>query len=94
MISVCMATYNGAMFIKQQLESVLSQITDEDEVIISDDGSSDETLEIIKSLNDKRIKLLNHQHKKNKFYPKSPVASVTYNFEYALHACRGGNIFI
>ena len=39
MISVCMATYNGERFIKQQLDSILCQLSEEDEVIISDDGS-------------------------------------------------------
>ena len=36
-VSVCMATYNGRKYIKEQLESILSQISEFDEVIISDD---------------------------------------------------------
>ena len=48
MISVCMATYNGAKFIKKQLESILCQLSADDEVIISDDGSTDQTIRIIK----------------------------------------------
>ena len=47
MISVCIASYNGSQFIKEQLESILPQLSLEDEVIISDDGSSDGTLEKI-----------------------------------------------
>ena len=54
-ISVCMATYNGALFIEEQLKSILVTLSDEDEVIISDDHSSDRTLEIAKSFNDPRI---------------------------------------
>ena len=44
MISVCIATYNGEAFIHAQLESILSQLHDDDEIIISDDGSTDNTL--------------------------------------------------
>ena len=55
-ISVCMATYNGAKFIKEQLESILLTLSEEDEVIISDDHSTDATLEIAESFNDPRIK--------------------------------------
>ena len=51
MISVCMATYNGAVYIKEQLESILSQIGPEDEVVISDDGSTDATMEVVAALN-------------------------------------------
>ena len=40
-ISVCMATYNGAKYIKEQLESILCQLSEDDEVIVSDDGSTD-----------------------------------------------------
>ena len=47
MISVCMATYNGEKFIREQIESILTNITSSDEVIISDDGSTDKTLEIL-----------------------------------------------
>ena len=57
MISVCISTYNGEQFIFKQLDSILSQIGLNDEVIISDDGSKDNTINIIKSFNDKRIKL-------------------------------------
>ena len=56
-ISVCMATYNGEKYIKEQLESILSQIGENDEVIISDDSSTDNTVEIIKAFSDNRIKI-------------------------------------
>ena len=55
MISVCMATHNGERYLKQQITSILCQLKDEDELIISDDISNDLTLEIIASFNDKRI---------------------------------------
>ena len=56
-ISVCMATYNGASFIKEQIESILVTLSDEDEVIISDDNSTDDTLDIARSFDDPRIKI-------------------------------------
>lgn len=96
MISVCMATYNGAMYIKKQIDSILSQISYEDELIISDDGSTDDTISIIKSINDKRIKLFLHEkdenlkkikHSKNFYY-------VTSNFENALKNANGDFIFL
>ena len=60
MISVCMATYNGERFIKEQIDSILPQLSEDDELIISDDGSTDRTLEIIASYKDKRIKVFHH----------------------------------
>ena len=42
-----MATYNGAKFLKQQLESIFSQTLPPDEVIICDDNSNDATVLII-----------------------------------------------
>lgn len=60
MISVCMATYNGEKYIREQMDSILQQLGEGDELIISDDLSSDKTVEIIKSYKDKRIKLYIH----------------------------------
>ena len=74
MISVCMATYNGEKYIKEQLSSILSQLSEKDEIIVSDDSSTDKTVEIIESFQDKRIKIL----KNNKF--RQP----NLNFENAL----------
>ena len=45
-ISVAMATYNGARFITEQLDSIRLQSLPVDQVILRDDGSSDQTLEI------------------------------------------------
>ena len=57
MISVCLATYNGEKYIEEQIRSILQQLNYNDEIIISDGGSSDRTLHIINSLNDRRIKV-------------------------------------
>lgn len=83
-ISVCMTTCNGGRYIKQQLESILIQLGKNDEVIISDDSSTDNTVEIIKSLHDNRIKLFEGM----KFGHHTP------NFECALSRSTGDYIFL
>lgn len=84
MISVCMATYNGERFIRQQIESILSQLSPDDELVISDDSSADATVSIIKEFNDPRIRLFEGQSFRN------PVL----NFEYALRQTRGEIILL
>lgn len=83
-ISVCMATYNGEKYIKEQLESILCQLNKNDELIISDDSSTDHTVNITKSCDDKRIKLFENQ----RF--KSPI----FNFENALKHATGEIIIL
>ena len=83
-LSVCMATYNGERFISQQLQTILSQLLPDDEIIISDDSSTDKTLEIIKDINDSRIRLFRGQ----------TFRSPTYNFEHALKQANGEIIFL
>lgn len=83
-ISVCIATYNGSLYIKDQLDSILPQLKTTDEIIISDDSSSDSTIDIIKSYRDPRIILLENQSF------RSPV----YNFENALNNASGDYIFL
>ena len=46
-VSVVVCTYNGEKYLRDQLQSILNQTRPPDEVIISDDGSTDSTLEII-----------------------------------------------
>lgn len=45
-----MATYNGARYLAGQLQSILAGTMLPDEIVISDDGSSDETLEIVRQI--------------------------------------------
>ncbi|MDQ1095139.1 glycosyltransferase involved in cell wall biosynthesis [Chryseobacterium sp. SORGH_AS909] len=90
MISVCMATYNGEKYIKEQLDSILKQLSQNDEIIISDDGSNDETLSIIDRYNDSRIKVYHHTPKKQKF----KFGYVSKNFENALIRAKGDFIFL
>lgn len=84
MISVCMATYNGGRFIRCQLESILAQIGPQDEIVISDDGSTDDTLEVVRSIAAPQIRVcLNRSDH-----------GYTPNFENALRHARGEYIFL
>jgi glycosyltransferase involved in cell wall biosynthesis len=79
-----MATYNGEKYIKEQLDSILCQLDKSDELIISDDGSTDKTLEIIQSYQDPRVKILNNTKRHN----------VIGNLENALMKASGDYIFL
>jgi glycosyltransferase involved in cell wall biosynthesis len=57
-ISVCMTTYNGEKYIFKQISSILSQLSENDEIIICDDRSRDSTVDIISSFQDERIKVV------------------------------------
>lgn len=83
-ISVCMATYNGGPYIKEQLESILCQIGVNDEVIISDDMSTDNTFDVIESFQDPRIHI--YKHTSDHGFAK--------NFENALNHASGKYIFL
>jgi glycosyltransferase involved in cell wall biosynthesis len=78
-LSVCMATCNGSRFIREQLDSILLQLGPDDELIISDDASTDDTLAIVGNYHDLRIQVLTG----TEF--RSPVR----NFEHALRHARG-----
>lgn len=84
MISVCIATYNGARYIGEQLASILKQLSAEDEVVVSDDGSTDGTLDIVRSLNDRRIRIVDGPRRH----------SPTLNFEWALRNAKGDYVFL
>ena len=82
-VSVAMATYNGEKYIKEQIETILNNLDDKDELVISDDGSSDMTSEIINKINDKRIILL-----------EGPRKGLKKNFENAIKNTTGDVIFL
>ena len=84
MISVCVATYNGEKFIREQIESILCQLSSDDEIIVSDDGSTDGTIVIINCIGDKRIRIIEGPRKH----------SPTFNFENALKEAKGDYIFL
>ncbi len=89
MISVCMATYNGEAYIEKQLCSILFQTCKADEVILCDDGSTDQTVLLMQRFIEKfdlkdEWKLVQNPGKKG--YPG--------NFYYAMSLCRGDYVFL
>ena len=91
MISVCIASHNGEKYIKEQVDSILCQIGSDDEVVISDDGSTDKTLAILEAYNDPRIKVFRYVHPCMYRYN---FDYATHNFENALHHAKGDIIFL
>ncbi len=83
-ISVCMATHNGEKYLHQQIDSILIQLEVNDELIISDDNSSDKTHDIITSYHDLRIKFIGSKR----------FGTPAKNFEYALANCTHTIIFL
>lgn len=87
MISVCIATYNGAKYLPAQLESILQQLSPDDEVVISDDHSSDDTLEQAQ-----RIATAYPTPLHIVYNPGS--SGYVRNFEHALRQAKGDYIFL
>jgi glycosyltransferase involved in cell wall biosynthesis len=61
LVSVLMTTYNGSRFIRETIESILSQTFSNFEFLIIDDCSSDETAAIVEQYDDRRIRLIRNQ---------------------------------
>jgi glycosyltransferase involved in cell wall biosynthesis len=81
-ISVAMATYNGEHFLAEQLESLAHQTWRPDELVVSDDGSTDGTGELIRSFAAKApflVRLLANERN----------LGVNGNFDRAIAACNG-----
>lgn len=96
LISVCMATYNGEPYIKEQVNSILAQELEEGqqmEIIVSDDNSTDHTVEVLESYHDDRIKIYRHEpHRRYKHY--NALMSASKNFENAVLHASGDVIFL
>lgn len=76
--SVCIATYNGARWLRAQIDSILPQLKPGDELLVSDDGSTDETLQILKSYG-VRLRIVG----------TTRIGGVVPNFERVLSAASG-----
>lgn len=71
LVSIIVASYNYEKYIGETLDSILAQTYDNFEVIVVDDGSTDNSVALIKEYEkkDKRIKLYQHENNKNKGLP-------------------------
>ena len=61
-VSIIIPSYNHEKYIRECLQSALNQDYQDFEIIITDDGSSDRSVEIIKEFTDPRIHLFVHPH--------------------------------
>lgn len=84
-ISVALAYYDGAEYIEEQLVSILDQLGEEDEVILSVDRAFDGSMDMLKGweAKDKRV-----------FVTNGPAKGVVKNFEHAIKMCSGDIIFL
>jgi glycosyltransferase involved in cell wall biosynthesis len=57
-VSICIPTYNGELYIKEAIDSVLSQSYYNCEILVVDDCSTDSTVDLIEEYHDNRIKLI------------------------------------
>ena len=78
-ISVCLASYNGEKYIQEQIQSILNCLSDDDELIISDDGSTDSTVKLVESYSAKNISLFHNEE----------VMGVVGNFKNAVKHSKG-----
>lgn len=62
LISIVIPVYNGEQYIKATLNSILQQDYQDFELIVIDDGSSDDSISIIQSFNDSRVRLITEQN--------------------------------
>jgi glycosyltransferase involved in cell wall biosynthesis len=85
-ISIAMATYNGENFLQRQLDSFLSQTRQPDELVVCDDGSSDDTLGILEHFRQVAPFAV-------RIYRNQVNLGFTKNFEQALTKCSGDLIF-
>lgn len=78
-----MGIKNGGQYIREQIDSILPQLGVNDELVVSDDGSTDNTWPLIEWYRDSRIKLMSN-----------PGHGLISNFENCLEASRGELIFL
>ena len=84
-VSVALCTYNGAVYLEEQLLSILWQSLRPDEIVVSDDGSTDETLAVLE-----RVAVTWRADGIDIVVLRNASAlGVTANFEQALAACSG-----
>ncbi|MFN3405705.1 MAG: glycosyltransferase [Cytophagaceae bacterium] len=80
LISIVMPVYNGEKYLKEAINSILSQSYQEFELIISDDNSKDNSLEVVRSFSDNRIKIISNLNNKKGIFS---------NLNYAIACSKG-----
>ena len=84
-VSVALVTYNSEKYIREQIDTILPNLMPDDEIIVSDDGSSDSTLDILHgyAVVDSRFKIHQIEH-----------SGCNSNYENAIWRCTGDVIFL
>lgn len=85
--SVALCTYNGEKYLKEQLDSILSQEIPVDEIVICDDCSTDETISILKEYETQFPNIF-------RVFINAENLGYVRNFEKALSFCTGEIIFL
>lgn len=80
LVSVAMAAYNGARYLRPQLDSIYAQTVRDFEVVVSDDGSTDGTRAVLEEYRDRHGLRFEVQERRR---------GLVGNFESALRMCRG-----
>src|SRR6185369_1264323 len=83
-VSVVMAVFNGSRFLRQQVDSVLAQLEGEDELVIVDDASTDDSLKLLRAIDSPRIKI----------YCNEVNSGVRLTFQRGLQLARHEIIFL
>lgn len=79
-ISVALCTYNGSKYIEEQLRSILNQTMQVDEIVICDDGSRDDTIQIIEEVKKEALTDI-------RIYRNETNLGVCANFQKAVDLC-------
>ncbi len=84
-ISVAMAVYNGERFLPEQLDSILKQLEEQDEIVVSYDRSSDNTWDLLQDYSNRfpQVKVI-----------KNTKPGIATNFNNAVFHCTGDYVFI
>ncbi|HKU31737.1 glycosyltransferase [Arthrobacter sp. NyZ413] len=83
-VSVCLAAYKGSLYIEEQIDSILRDLGPDDELVVVDDASPDNTAEVVKGITDPRLR----------FVPAEVNKGYVRTFEHAIGLSRGEFIML
>lgn len=84
LVSVVMSTYNGSLYVAEQIESIINQTYSNLEIILADDASTDNTFDILKCYAEKDKRIIAYQRKEN----------VMYNINFSEACSKATGVFI
>lgn len=84
-VSVALPVYNGGMYLREQLDSILLQLEPQDELVIAYQNSQDNSMVILEEFQqrDSRVHIVHN-----------PTGGITSNFNLAISRCSGDYIFL